>query len=240
MPAALAASDYSCSHFYPNNGCYNGNNSLSNHVNPANQHTNWVITETNPHHYNTAYDKTNVDVVSGWHLLCGWTTFFFKKNGKGLIWFSLFGYKGYTIEVGLFHNSGAAAPWRIASQIRNLAHLIPDLAANALTFTPGKIDCTASGLPAGSWQFSGGALNWLQTANGDFWGLLQNEQNQLSGSTTNVHLAFGTNCTLIEDYSITGTNGIQTTMSPPRTTLRGVKAIDVNLGTEFRVIHVKK
>lgn len=251
MAAALAASDYSCSHHYPNSGCYSASNELTNYTNPTNQHTTWVMTETDPNLYNppggvahAGYQKANFNIVGGWHFLCGWTIGYFKRNLRGMIWWTLFDYHGYPENVGLFQATGptgaASAPWRHASQIRILANLIKDTATNRRTFTAGKINCTVTGLPAGSWVNSGGMLNWLQTANGDFWGLLQNEQNQLSATTSTVHLAFGTNCTLIEDFPVTGTGGTQTTVQPARTTLHNVNAIDVVLGTEYRVIHVKK
>lgn len=244
LAAALAASDYSCTHHYPNHGCYSGNNELINWTDPTSQHTTFVLTETQPFYYNPpgggGYDQNNRITVAGWHTLCGMTIGYFHRNLRAFIWFTLGNYAGKPWPIGLF-NATAAAPNAWTNQLACFFKLVADTGATAFMFTPGKINYTVTGLPAGSWANSGGSLHWCQTSNGDFWGLLQNEQNQLSGTTSTVHIAFGTNCTLIEDYTITGAAGTQQSrVAPLRTRLVNANAINVVLGTEFRVIRVRK
>lgn len=251
LGAALAAADYNCSHLYPNNGCWSASNQMLDwHDSTILGNLPFALTETNDGIYNPpgvppappGYDQINYNRVSGWHFLCMWANGFFKQNMKAFIWFSMGDYpgSGWSIPVGLF-TANAASPHLYTTQFAAFLHLIADTGATRATFTPGLINCVATGLPTGSWQFSGGQLDWVQTSTGDFYGLLRNEQNQFSGATGTVHLAFGTTCALIEDYGITGIDGNQASLTPtPRTTLTNTNAIDVVLGTEFRVIHVRK
>lgn len=248
LTAALAACDLISTHLYPNNGCYSAGSQLLRWTDTSalgGKHV--VMTETNNSLYNDTYDRvTAFENITGYHALCGWAIGWAYRNLDAFVWFSLNDYAStYNTSVGrqvvgLFANS-SANPHIYTTQIAAVLKLIADTGPAKATFTAGKINCTVTGLPAGSWQFSGGNLIWLQTSDGDFWGMLFNEQNQFSATTSVVHLAFGTPCALIEDYGITGTIGTQASKTVlPRTSLLNTSAIDIVLGTEFRLVHVRK
>lgn len=249
LAAFLAVTDGISSHLYPGWGCYSAQNMLIDWTNTSGLGNKPVaITEFDYAIYNfqgSSYPQANYEAVTGWAELCFWANGYFQRNVRVFNHWSMndFTNEGF-FPVGLFVNS-AATPHRYTTQIAAFIKLLTDNSANARTFTPGKINVTVSGLPTGSWAGSGGQLDWLQIGGaGDFFGLLRNEQNTFSGATSQVTLTFGTLSSLVEDYGITGTDGSQNSKTPaPRsrwTDLPANQPIQITLGTEFRVIRVRK
>lgn len=242
----LANCDYISSHLYPGWGCFNGVNMLHDWTDTTSLGNKpVVITECDYALYNTqlnGYPQLHTVDATGYMNLCAWTLGYAQHNVRGFVHWSMndFTNEGF-FPVGLFANS-AATPHRWATQIAAFIKLLTDNGATARTFQPGKLDITPSNLPAGSGGSTGGSIPLvLQTSNGDFYAILQNEQNAFSGATSTVGLTFGTNCTLFEDYSITNADGSQNSKTPsPRTPQTNITSATSVLGTEFRVLHIRK
>lgn len=241
----LAVCDGISKHLYPGWGCFSASNMLHDWTDTSGLNNLPVaITEEDYALYNTQggpYPQANYETVTGWLTLSAWMIGYFKYNVRGWNHWSMndFTNEGF-FPVGLFVNS-AANPHRYTTQIAAFVRLLTDLGVNARTFQTGKINVTVTGLPAGSWINSGGQCFWIQVSNGDFFGIVLNEQNQQSGAIANVHFAFGSNCLLVEDYGITNPDGSQNSRTPaPRSSVTNVTQFDMALGTEFRVLRVRK
>jgi len=255
LTAYLAACDGITSHKYPNHGCYSGNNELRDWTDTTNLGgKNVAITECNAIHYNSfggVYPFDHIESIQGYYTLCGWVNAFTFYKVRLFIHFTLRDYTGQAtypyasgdnrpLPIGLFRDDGT--PHLYTTQIAAFILLMKDLGATAKTFTTGKLDFTVTGLPTGSWLHSGGqAPIVFQVSNGDFFIPFYNEQNQFSGSLSNVVFTFKTNCAFVADFGVTGTDGTKNVKNlVARSTWTNVNTITSSLGTEFRVLQVRK
>ena len=92
---------------------------------------------------------------------------------------------------GVFNTDHTPRP--AATHLQNLFTILGDQGSSALTFTPGKLDFTLTGMPSGASPGLGGNALLLQKSSGDFELVLWNEQNINAGegAATNVTLSFG-------------------------------------------------
>lgn len=93
-------------------------------------------------------------------------------------------YDDTTGQWGLFNND--QSPRLVATALDNFFALLQDIAGNALSFGPGKLNIAISNLPTGTNANMGGKFGVLQKADGSFWVLVRNEQT-LTTSDANNH-----------------------------------------------------
>ncbi len=108
-------------------------------------------------------------------------------------------------SIGLFTNTGTARKSAIA--VKNLFTLLTDTGANALTFSPGKLNYSLANFPPVS-NGVGGYSKLLQRSDGSFWLALWNEQvlnstadgSDIAVANVSITLTLGTTATSITVY----------------------------------------
>ena len=168
-------------------------------------------------------------------LLSGFVDF----NLEAIIWFAMFDYPAAFTNphVGLFNND-ASHPYPAAQALKAMYGLTGDLGANRGTFTPGKLDVTVTGLPAGVNAYDGGRYAVFQNSSpGTFFVFVWNEANALDTATKHkVTVKFNaTPMTKVVDYSLTNPPSDHPT---PVQTLNNVTTVSMDLTTEVRLLQV--
>lgn len=87
---------------------------------------------------------------------------------------------------GLFDGTGAPRP--AATAVRNLFSLLSDTGPNALSFVPGKLSFSLTGMPSSDGK-TGGKHALFQKSDGSFWLVLWNEQPLNNTSGTDITIA---------------------------------------------------
>jgi hypothetical protein len=237
LGAAVAATDLYNTHLYPNNGGPNGANELHD-WSAAVSTKDWsnkggIVTEWQP----VLYDKVKDDVSCAYWtpimLLSGFVDF----KLQAILWWEMFDYAGFSPHVGLF-NGTAANPYPAAQTLRAMYGLTGDTGAAKHTFSPGKLDVTVTGLPAGSNAYDGGRFAVFQSSSpGTFFVFLWNERPALATATTDaVTVTFNAGpMTKVVDYSLTNPAAAD---PAPKQTLTQVAIVHVDLTTEVRLLVV--
>lgn len=181
---------------------------------------------SNIHRNDPAYDAYWGPI----YILSSWLDFNWDAN----FWFALYDYNSVSMKCGLFATSDAN-PYPVANAIRALFQLTGDTGANKLSFTPGKLNLTVSGLPAapsGS-PSAGGRWALFQNSARTYFLLIWNEQNNISSATTPVTVTFNAkSMTQVEEFNIT--SGNQTALR----SLTNVGSVTVNLDTSLRLLRI--
>jgi hypothetical protein len=135
---------------------------------------------------------------------------------------------------GLFDPTGA--PRAAATAIRNLFSLLSDTGANALSFTPGKLSFSLTGMPSSDGN-TGGKHKLFQKSDGTFWLVLWNEQTLNNANGTDITIA---------PASVTltlGAQAVSVTVYDPRTSTTPVSTatsvLTVTISLPARPILVK-
>lgn len=191
-----------------------------------------INTEWHPTYYSNIH-KTN-DTYDAYYgpiyLLSSYCDFDWKAN----FWFSLFNYDPTNMITGLFATSDAD-PKPVAKSLRALFRLTGDAGTNKLTFKPGKLDVTISGLPhvpSGS-PYAGGRSALFQNSAQQYFLLIWNEQNNISTATTPVAVTFNSHAMAkVEEFNVT--SGSETAVQ----TLTNVHTMTVNLDTSVRLLRI--
>lgn len=187
LEAIKAASHYGNGHIYPNHGGPNGDfygdtqmNLTASGVGKLLGKSTTILSEFQPNLYNDNKDANFGANITLWSLLSA----AFDQGVPMLAWWSAFGYPGFAVDTTLFGSPSAKA-------LANLFALTGDTGATRDSFTPGKLNITAKGLPAGPRAFTGGRLAVMQNSSGAFFPVLWNEQDSMSAAKPPVTLTFG-------------------------------------------------
>jgi len=169
-----------------------------------------AITEFHPSLYNGATPKVQPGgTIDGYWLMLAWLRAF-KLGVTHLIWYSLFDY-GTTYLSGLFVKTGGVAPRSAAYVVRNLCTICRDNGATANTFSPGKLNYTLSGMPAGAWD------SLFQDSAGHFYLQLANPSVTMGGVPTPVTVSVTPTPASMVEYDLSkgvgGTTPIQSVAS---------------------------
>jgi hypothetical protein len=114
------------------------------------------------------------------------------KNGTmGLWWYALFDY-GTSYICGLFPKCGTDAPRPAATALKNLCAICADPSDTARSFSPGKLDVTVEGLPAGA------AWDLYQASDGRFILPLWSGAKEPGGAETAISIEFATKVRSVE------------------------------------------
>jgi hypothetical protein len=153
---------------------------------------------------------------------------------QGAFWFALFNYGGPHPYCGLFATNDVS-PYAQANTLRTLFQLTGDHGAGKLSFKPGKLDVTVTGLPAAPTNapHAGGRWALFQNSAGTYFLMLWNEQNDLNPTATPVTVTFNAHAmTKVEEFNITAAN--------PTVLQTQVKArtVTVNLDTSLRLLRI--
>jgi len=238
LSAAVAATDLYDTHLYPNNGGPNGADQMHDWTAAVSQ-SDWggkggIVTEWQPVLYNQhATDDATAAYWSPIALLSGHVDF----HLQALVWWEMFDYPGFNPHVGLF-NGTAGSPYPAANALRAMYTLTGDTGAAKHTFTPGKLDVTVTGLPAGDNQYGGGRWAVFQNSSpGTFFLFVWNEQDALAtGSTTPVTVTFNEGpMAEVIDYSLT--NPASANPAPVQT-LTNATSVHLDLTTEVRLLQI--
>jgi hypothetical protein len=152
---------------------------------------------------------------------------------QACFWFALFNYESSTAE-GLFVSSDAD-PKPVAQAFRALFQLTGDSGTNKLTFQPGKIDVTISGLPAApnGAPYAGGRWALFENSAQQYFLMIWNEQNNTNAATVPVSVTFNShNMAKVEEFNIT--SGSEIALQ----SLTNVHAMTVNLNTSLRLLRI--
>jgi hypothetical protein len=143
----------------------------------------------------------------------------FREGLKGWFWRSLFDFG--TTQCGLFPTN-ATNPRNSAYAIRAMYSLTGDLGSTKLSFTPGLLNYTITGLPAAQpgAPFTGGQTALFQNSAGTFFLYVWNSQNAPGGTASQITLTFGTTMTSVTEYNVTG--GAPTTPVQTKTSVKSL------------------
>jgi hypothetical protein len=237
LAGVVAASDLYNTHLYPNHGGPNGSNQLHD-WSQAVSTNDWsnkggIITEWQPALYNDVTDDASCAYFTPIMLLSGFVDF----HVQAIAWWEMFDYPGFSPHTGLFKDT-VANPYPAAEAIRSMYALTGDKGSSKRTFTPGKLDVTVTGLPAGDNAYDGGRYAVFQNSSpGTFFVFVWNEQAALAtGATSPVTVTFNAEpMKKVVDYSLT--NPASPTPAPIQT-LTNVSTVHMDLTTEVRLLEV--
>ena len=153
---------------------------------------------------------------------------------QAAFWFALFNYGGPHPYCGLF-STNDTAPYAQAKALRALFQFTGDHGVDKLSFTPGKLDVTVSGLPAApaNAPHAGGRWALFQNSAGTYSLMLWNEQNDISTNTCPVTVTFNAHAMAkVEEFNITTAN--PTALQ----TRENVHNLTVNLDTSLRLLRI--
>jgi len=155
-------------------------------------------------------------------------------NWSAAFWFALFDYNSVSMKCGLFATNDTN-PYPVADAFRAMYQLTGDTGADKLTFAPGKLDVTVSGLPSApaNSPHAGGRWALFENSAHAYFLFLWNEQNDLSATTAPVTVTFNAHAmTKVEEFNIT--SGSQTALQ----TLTNASSVTVNLDTSVRLLRI--
>ncbi len=238
LSGAVAATDVYNTHLYPNHGGPNGGDQLHD-WSVAVSTMDWsakrgIVTEWQPVLYNQkATDDATCAYWTPIMLLSGFVDF----QIEAIVWWGLFDYTGFSPHVGLFADT-AQHPYPAANALKAMYGLTGDKGPAKHTFTPGKLDVTVTGLPAGANAYAGGRYAVFQSSSpGTFFVFVWNEQDALAtGTTSPVKVTFNAGpMAKVVDYSLTNPASASPT---PKQTLTDVSQVSLDLTTEVRLLQV--
>lgn len=190
-----------------------------------------INTEWHPTYYSSIH-KFDANYDAYWgpiYLLSAFQDF----DWKACFYFELFDWDSTTKD-GLFDPTGTI-PKPEAQAFHALFQLTGDLGTNKLTFKPGRLDVTVSGLPAapsGS-LYAGGRIALFQNSAQQYFLMIWNEQNNTNAATRPVTVMFNShNMSKVEEFNITGGN------EAPVQSLTNVHTMTVNLDTSLRLLRI--
>jgi hypothetical protein len=157
----------------------------------------------------------------------------FREGLQGWFWRSLFDFG--TTQCGLFPTN-ATNPRNSAYAIRAMYSLTGDKGATKLSFTPGLLNYTITGLPSAQpgAPFTGGQTALFQNSAGTFFLYVWNSQNAPGGTASQITLTFGTTMTSVAEYNLTG--GAPTT---PVQTKTAVKSLTSSLNASVHLFVIQ-
>jgi hypothetical protein len=138
---------------------------------------------------------------------------------------------------GLFDGTGA--PRAAATAIRNLFSLLSDTGSNALSFVPGKLSFSLTGMPSSDGK-TGGKHALFQKSDGSFWLVLWNEQALNNASGTDITIAPASVTLTLGAQAVSVTVYDPLTSTTPVSTATSVLTVTVSLPARpilVKVVH---
>ena len=135
--------------------------------------------------------------------------------------------------VGLFPQSGTDTPRQAAQVVRAMYVLTGDTGTDKLTFTPGSLEYTITGLPGpvSPSTFAGGQDLLFQNSTGTFFLYVWNAQVSPGGSSSSLTVTFGSSVSSATLYRISDSSS----PSAPTTALQTVSGTSITWDMDANV-----
>jgi hypothetical protein len=197
LPQMVAAIDIASTHNYPPfNPDFNDTSNRGSWTNDIAQGSDnaysskpKIITEFHPTLYNNQTPSHSLDPNYDCYYLPINGLSLWRAGFQAWMWWPL--YDGYGFTCGMFVTD-STTPRPAAYVLQAMCQLCPDSGSNALTFAPGKLDISFTGLPApvaGS-PNSGGQFEVFQGSDGKFYVFVWNSQQDPGGAAATVTVHF--------------------------------------------------